>query len=279
MNGQVVEFQDQLKFQYGVAPSIGKHQMETYEYVFGKKAELFGMNSFLRVKYLNSRFSYFEVTEISDTQIYERLHLVDFSFKVVKFLHNQWDVTFSSNPQLSSNFSDGLGFEDINLGFRVGVSKRWDNSRLDLGLERSTTLGEPKFLPYVQYGHRINRLLYAQVGFPHTYFELTINERHKVTSNTLAHGYYYNITGTGPFTGVGNDSNTKLSFSCFNFSLEHQYKIQPNITTVTRIGLLANNDFNVEDSNGNPLFTFKTNESIYFSMGLQFNLNKNNNDQ
>lgn len=278
MNGQGVESQDQVQFQYGVAPSLGKHQMETYEYSFSKKAYILGMPSSFQVTYLNSRFTYFEVPEIANTETYERLHLVDLNFQGVKQFSNQWDLTFRANPQFSSNFSNGLSSEDIILGFGLGVSKKWSKSTFTIGLERSTTFGDPQLLPYMYYGHTFNASLHLQVGFPHSYFTYNINPRHILSAHALAQGNYYNITGNSSFTEFGTLGSTKLSYSSFNFSLKHQYKIQPNITTITQIGLLSNNDLKVESPNGNSVMTFDTNESVYFSMGLQFKLNKNDHE-
>ncbi|MEM1258713.1 MAG: DUF6268 family outer membrane beta-barrel protein [Bacteroidota bacterium] len=279
MNGQVNEFQNKIQFQYGVAPSLGKHQMETYEYGMGKTFQALGMPSSFRVDYLNSRFTYFEVSSITDVAVYERLHLVDFQIETTKDFSNGWNVLFHLNPQLSSNFSTGLGAEDVILGFGLGISKKWNKSALTLGLERSTTLGRPQLLPFMRYYQKINESVNLQLGFPHSCIEYLVDQRHKIAVHSMAEGNYYNITGSSYFTELGDISDSKLNFSSFNFSLEHQYKIQPNITTITQIGLLANNRLVVEKSNGDSLFTFNTNESIYFSMGLQFNLNKNENDQ
>lgn len=278
MNGQVYEFEDRVQFQYGVAPSLGKHQMETYEYSFNKSANILGMHSTFQVAYLNSRFTYFEVPEIKDMETYERLHLVNFNMQAVKALGNQWKLSIRFNPQFSSNFSDGLSTEDVIFAYRFGLSKTWNNSRVLIGMERSTVFGEPQWLPHLYYGYELSPSLYVQAGFPHSYFSFKINQRHMLSANAMAQGNYYNITGTSSFTDFGTASNTKLSFSSFNFSLKHQYKIQHNITAISQLGLLSNNDLKVEGSNGDSLLTFDTNESVYFSMGLQFKLNKNDKD-
>ncbi len=278
MNGQLRESKNEIKFQYSVAPSLGKHQLETYNYTVAKRVKILGVESSFRMSYLNSRFTYFDVPQISGTEPYERLHILNLDINGGKELPKNWSFSLGINPRLSSNFSSGLSAEDVILGFGLGVSKRWESSVLTFGLQRSTVLGKPQLIPFASFHYEFDREFALQLGFPHSFLKYQVDERHKIKALASAEGNYYNITGGNALMGLEQPTNTKLSLSGFNFSLVHEYRIQPNISTITQIGLLTNNDFKIEDSDGQSQFTFNTNNSIYFSMGLQFNLNKNNND-
>ena len=275
VNGQLKEYGNEIGFQYGVAPSLGKHQLETYHYTFRNRSKIWNVASFFEIEYLNTRFAYFEVPGELNLEEYERLHLVNLKLEGVKAISRQWDVLFQFNPQLSSNFSSGLSFDDSILGFKIGMVKNWKESSFSIGIARNTLFGEPTITPFLSYAKKINEQFHFQLGFPKTLMGFAFDQRHKLTASALLQGNSYNITGSDSFPELGAISRTRLNFTAYNLSLTHAYRIQPHIITVTQLGLLVGNTLEVENTDGDSLYRFNTNQSLYFSMGLQYKLNRN----
>ena len=233
------------------------------------------MASLFEIEYLNTRFAYFEVPGELNLEEYERLHLVNLKWEGVKMLSNQWDLLFQFNPQLSSNFSSGLSFDDSILGFKIGMVKNWKESSFSIGVARNTLFGEPTITPFLSYTKKINEQFHYQLGFPQTLMGFAFDQRHKLTASALLQGNSYHITGSDSFPELGAISRTRLNFTAYNLSLTHTYRIQPHITTVTQLGMLVGNTLEVENTGGDSLYQFNTNQSLYFSMGLQYKLNRN----
>ncbi|MEN1785190.1 MAG: DUF6268 family outer membrane beta-barrel protein [Bacteroidota bacterium] len=278
MSGQVYECKEVAKFQYEVAPSLGQHYLETYAYQMGATTHLWNTAIAVEAAYMDTRFSFFEVPGIAEIGALERFHRVGFSLGASGKFTEQWNWSAYLHPQLSSTLSRAIATDDLLIEGGFGITKHWHQSRLTLGVERTTAFGRPQWLPYLNYFKAVGELLQLQLGFPESQVTYQFNNRHQLAVQGKVSGNYFHISGNLAIAGVGTVSNAQFHFSGWNFGVQHQYKLQPKVTITTRIGLLNNNSFEIEDTNESALLSIPTDASPYFSMGLQYNLNSNNND-
>ncbi len=272
MNSQQSENEHSLGFQYGVAPSLGKHQLETYRYFLKGQKKIFQLPVSYGFQYLNTRFSYFEVPGEIGLEEYERLHLLKFNLGIEKAISPNWAFSVTMSPMLASNFSTGLESEDALLGFHIGLKKNWAQASLYVGLERGTVFGLPSYYPHVRFSQKMGEHFNWEIGFPSSEIKWTINERHSLVGKANAVGNSYHITGNSSFLSIEDFSEGRLNFTNYQFSMEHTYRIQPKVTTSVQLGWLFNNSLEVETANGTGIYGFETGDSLYFSMGFQYNL-------
>ncbi|MEM7486056.1 MAG: DUF6268 family outer membrane beta-barrel protein, partial [Bacteroidota bacterium] len=135
-----------------------------------------------------------------------------------------------------------------------------------------TYLGQPQFLPIINYNLLIEDKWNISLGFPETRLERKINERNIISTNASASGSYSNVSSSILFNGIDSLTNTKLVFNDFDFGLEYLYRIQPNFTASMKSGYSLVENFSIQDKEDEIRYNFEPNGSIYFSMGLKYNL-------
>lgn len=272
MHGQVMEGGDNFTFQYTTAPSIGKHQLDTYQYAGHVHSNVLSLKSRFTIDYSNNRFQFFDLGQNFDYKTIDDLHRIQLSWAGTKPIFGSWSLFFQSTPQLASNFNEPLSNDDLVFEYAFGLKKEWKTSSLIAGIMRSTVFGEPTIVPLFSYRKQLGNRTTFQIGFPKTFLKTEISDRHGLCMGIAADGYYYNISGD---IGLLHTEATKMEFSRLDYFLKHTYSIQPGISTIVQLGFYGENDLQITNENSETLYNFQTNESVYFSMGLEINLNRN----
>ena len=274
---QGLESGGNIIFQYATVPSLGKHQLDTFLFSLDGNTSLGFADLSLGVSYQNSEFFYFDVSDIGQLEHFERFHLLAPHIGISRILTNDWHVTAYAKPVLSSNLLSSLSREDIILGYKFEIQKRWQRNdtftTLALGIEYGTTAsGTPSVFPVVRYHKKIGDHFAFALGYPFNSFTYLLSDRHTVNLSMSWQGFYYNNSESVVVNNSASTANTKLVFNGLDFQAAYLYKIQPRITTAIKLGYLASNTMEIATSEGSSLNDFSPNDSIYFSIGLTYNL-------
>ncbi|NAS11944.1 DUF6268 family outer membrane beta-barrel protein [Poritiphilus flavus] len=271
------------RFEYSVIPDMKDLDLKAYSITLrgGKRFK----NTFvgLGLNYSKYDISFFNTPLSSDFSSYEQTHNLNFNISVRKVLKNSWALNLIASPTLSSNFAEGIGSEDFLFNSFLLASKSWKPKKgtttFSFGLAYWTFLGEPALIPALSFTRKFNSSWSFSLGIPRTGLDYQLNERHGLSARASFRGFYANNSDSVSFEGLGFLENTKLRYNTLDLGLEHRYKIQPNFTTITRIGYLPNNRLEIMDDDHNLIYDFEAGSALYFTMGLTFNLNFNTNDK
>lgn len=269
-------------FEYSIIPSVGETSIEKYtaRLNFGKKFTK-GMLGF-GVSYDNYNFLYNNASIGIDAEPYKDMHSVKARLFYKHFINDSWSANIMFSPGLSSNFEGSLSSEDLQINSAATVSKSWKNdnksSLLTFGVGYGTAFGEPRIIPVVSFRKTINAKWSYGLGVPRTHVNYQLNSRHKFSAAASFSGFFGNASSTVDFMDIGSLNDTKLQYNALNTSIEHNFKIMPNWTTVIRLGYSPWNELKVLDNENNKIYDFEADSSISITMGLKFNLNKMRNE-
>ncbi|MGB5817948.1 MAG: DUF6268 family outer membrane beta-barrel protein [Saonia sp.] len=270
------------RFEYSMVPSLGDTDLRQYGmHLTGGKKLKSGMVG-LGLSYTKHEFSFFNTFQTFDESLYENIHTVRASFFYRRILNDSWSMNIGATPTLSGNFKNNVSSDDLVFNVRAMVSKKWKSetgfSVLSFGIGYGTFFGEPQILPAFSFRKIVNRTWSYFLGIPTTGVNYNFNERHSIRARGAFSGLYANNSATTPFEGIGNLTNTKIRYNGADLGLEHHYRIQPNFTTVIRMGYLLGNRLEILDEANDLLYDFEPNGSAYVSIGLKFNINKTMNE-
>lgn len=269
-------------FEYLTSPSIGQHQLDSYDIYASAQMYLGRMPLTLSANYSRKRMTYFDVQEIQNIENFETPQMFQTEVGLCRPITEKLSINASLAPMLASNFEQGLSSEDLIWNYGLYLNFKWGQnnhkSNLKLGVARGTVLGEPSFYPTVSYSTSYNDLWGFTIGFPQASIFYSVSERHRVAIYLDNNGFYSNNSDSSTLSGPLSTINSKLVFSTTDFSIEHQFQLQPRLMAFSKIGLSKVHDLHVEDTVGSMLYDFNPNESIFFTMGLKYNLKLNSND-
>ncbi len=265
-------------FEYTTIPDVGGASVEKYSMNLnlGKKFKNRGVLG-LGVSYDYHDFIFNNASLSFDARPYESMHRItaDFSFKYN--INTTWSTDVIFAPSLSSNFEESLSNEDIVINSSLTLSKSWGEEKSSLftfGIGYGTLLGKPQLIPLVSFQKKVNSKWNYIVGIPKTEINYHFNSRHKIAVLAGLRGFFGNISSTVNFPGIGPFTNTKLQYNSLDTGINYTYRIQPNWTTIIKVGYSPWNQLEILDSENNEIYDFEPDSSLFISMGLKFNLNK-----
>ena len=274
---QASESGGNITFQYATVPSLGKHQLDTFLFSLEGNTGLGFADLILGIHYQNTEFFYFDVSGITQLEQFEKFHLLAPNIGIAKPLPKDWSLQAFAKPVLSSNLLRSLSHNDIILGYKFQVQKRWKQNNtlttLAMGIEYGTTVsGTPSLFPVVSYHKKIGEHFAFALGYPFSRLTYLPSNRHAINFSASWQGFYYNNSESVIVDNGDPITNAKLIFNGLDFQIAHLYKIQPRITTTVKLGYLASNTMEITTSEDLPLYDFSPNDSIYFSIGITYNL-------
>lgn len=279
--GQIHPKEDVAMFEYRIIPDINDVEARTYTINANIFTTLLNGNLEFGLSYSNNQFSFFDQPTLLDEASYEETHILEASIAFEKKVTGSWSFAMGIAPTLASDFGNAVTHEDLILNASLAISKKWGHhmghSTIAFGIAHGTAFGEPLFFPIATFTRKINEKWMYYLGIPRSGITTNINERHAIKAKALFSGSYSNISSTVTFDNR-TIADSKLQYNGLDFGLEHDYRIQPNFTTVIRLGYAAVNNFEIVDNNDRLLYDFEPESSIYFNIGLKFNLNKNANE-
>ncbi|UJH69144.1 DUF6268 family outer membrane beta-barrel protein [Allomuricauda sp. SCSIO 65647] len=274
---QNVESGNTLGFDYRTMPSFGNHQWNAMHFRANYIIELGSKTDIaLSTMYRSDDFTYFGLSDI-DESAFEDLHSVDLQIGWQQKLKKNWTLNVSFMPRAASNFSASMSNEDFFFMYGANLTKQWKGQKgeysITMGLEQNTLLGKPRLLPTVSMKFDGYDTWGYTIGFPSSSVNARVGERHLFLASAVLEGLYFNNSSEGmPMVYDQVYNSSKLAFTGLDIGLSHKYRLQPNITTHARVGFSLSNTWQLQDGDTNVLYDFNADETIYFTMGLTYNL-------
>jgi len=209
------------------------------------------------------------------TDAFEEVHFLTGGVFYRYDFQKRWNLGITFSPVISSTLDTGLSGADFQYGGNAFIQKSWVTNdkvtALKLGVGYGSVLGRPNFYPILSFMTTFNEMSF-ELGFPESSITYDITTRHNLRLDAKYMGSYANISNGLP---IGQEvyENSKLEYDAIAVSIEHKYRLQPNFTSVLRIGYLLDNNLQLLSESEQQLNEFSTTESIYFSMGLILNFN------
>ncbi len=266
-------------FEYSLIPDLGGLSVEKYSMNlnFGKRSKKRAMIGF-GVSYDYYDFIFNNASLDFNIESYEKIHNVKTRMFFKYFISSTWSANLLFAPSLSSNLKGSLSNEDFILNSMVTLSKKWQNEKkmslLNFGVGYGTSFGKPQFIPVVSFQKEIDANWSYSLGVPRTKINYQFYSRHTISGTASFNGLFGNASSVVDFQNSQTLTDTKLQYNSLDTSLDYVYRIQPNWTTVIKIGYSPWNQLKILDDENNEIYDFETNGSIFVSMGLKFNLNK-----
>ena len=141
-----------------------------------------------------------------------------------------------------------------------------------MGVLNDVLFGAPQILPLLAYGTQVGDKVSLEIGFPESHLEFQLNERNQLLLEHSFTGMYANISNGLEIDGLGRLTDGKFVQNGSQLVINHVFRLQPSFTTFTRIGYQFGGDFEIQDSVDNQLYDFGQGSSVFFSMGIMYNL-------
>lgn len=268
------------RFEYTILPDMGDVQMERYQLngMIGKKTK----NGFLGfgISYAHIDFVFKGLSTPFDFNSYREMQVIQPRVMYRHLLKNNWSLQASVQPTLSSNFSGSLSSEDLQFNIMLNASKSWGEagrqSQLSFGVLYGVVLGEPGFLPLVQYTKQVNEHLSYAIGIPRTGVFYTF-DKNTLGLQLAPNGLYSNNSEYVSIPELGSIRDTKLQLNGIGVVLEHNYRLDDLFSTSIKAGYVVGEELSIRDVDGNKIYTFDTSPTPTISMGIKMNINKRRN--
>lgn len=264
-------------WEYSMVPGIGDVDLEKHN------ASLFGAFTLHKglleagLTYNNHNFNFYGTSTDFDTTVYESMHTLTAHIAYRRPLNTQWSINVAMAPMLSSNFNEVVSSEDFVMNAFLAFIRSWSHgngaSQLTMGIGYGTLFGSPRFFPIISFKNKVNERWSYSLGIPQTGISYAFTERHVLRARVTPIGLYANSSEPIFLNGIGYVQNPKLRFNGRDFGLEHNYRLQPRLTTVLRVGYTNVDNLDVLDDNNGILYDFEPDGSPYITMGIQYNLN------
>ena len=231
----------------------------------------------ISLDYLKRDLDFFDRDEIFPLTEIERFHQLQLGLGYGFDAGKAYRFEGAFNPTISTSWTSSLSQEDFLWNFSFSVSRIWSNKKqrkswVKVGVLNDVLFGAPQILPLLAYGTQVGDKVSLEIGFPESHLEFQLNERNQLLLEHSFIGMYANISNGLEIDGLGRLTDGKFVQNGSQLVINHVFRLQPSFTTFTRIGYQFGGDFEIQDSIGNQLYDFGQGSSIFFSMGIMYNL-------
>lgn len=196
-----------------------------------------------------------------------------FSFNYFKVLNKKWSFIGILSPQLSSNFTSDVTFDDFNSSaiLLFNYSSKPTN-RLSFGLAYipNTGIGLP-VIPVANYWKKLNDQMEMNLGFPETSFIYKASQKTSLKALAKFQGFNYNISED--FT-IDGEEVERISYNEIITGLELKQKLSNAINMTLGAGYTLSRTFEFTNNSGDQAFDFDMKNNFNVSFGVGFKLDK-----
>ncbi|GGE97673.1 hypothetical protein GCM10011518_03830 [Flavobacterium limi] len=216
-----------------------------------------------RIEYTNLKIKY-EEGVYNDFENLNQFNQIQNKFEISHKVSGAKKLILSVKPTI--NFQQNLDISDMTVlgSFQL---KQQLNSKIDLniGVERSTILGTPKFIPTLSFSGKINQV-YILIGFPYAAISYSNNERNKFSINNNFNGNFYNLNKS-----LESYSNAaKISTSQMTTAFEYERNMDKNWFINFKAGYDFDKQYHLLDDNNHKLCDFNAGNRYILNFGIKY---------
>lgn len=203
----------------------------------------------------------------------DNFHSVGFTSVFFRRLKNpKWSFVGILNPELNSNFSDGIKGDDFNINLIAlfNYSKQ-QNTRLSFGLVYTNNYEMPAPIPVISYWKKFNETWEMNLGFPQTYLSHHFNKKSSLAAFVELQSYSGNISeNINSPTFVSQRTAEQIIYKDIITGLQFRYKLK-NFQLTLKGGYTINRSLKLEDSDFDIAYRFDMDNNFTAGVDISFN--------
>ncbi|WP_236959067.1 DUF6268 family outer membrane beta-barrel protein [Joostella atrarenae] len=207
---------------------------------------------------------------------FERLQSFKFTLGYTFRFSERWRFGAVVNPQLASNFEDGIIGDDFLLNAAIYFIRERRNKakdsregRLILGIQYNTVSGIPLPLPYVNYHKEINDTWAYTLGVPKTNLKYKINNSNVLQAFVTLDGFYSNIQKE---VAIENNIAESISMTTILSGIGYEHFFNEHILFYFYSGYTLMNNIRLRDADLDDVYTINDTNTLYIRGGIKFKI-------
>lgn len=209
------------------------------------------------------------------TEHLERFRSIGYTLKYFNTLKNEWSYNIGLSPTISSNFESNVSFRDVILNGSLVFTKKYNNSKFELGLVKNSNYGINSPIPLIAFSSKIADNLSYKFGFPESTLNYQINSNNKLNLYVKPKGYYANLSNKISLNE--SDFAEKSRFRSVITGLNYDHNIDDSWKILLDAGYQLSSNYDLLNNNNNSVYQFNAKKSFYVGFNLKFDLLKENN--
>lgn len=213
--------------------------------------------------YTNLKIKY-EAGAYENFENQNQFNLIQNKFEVSHKISDAVKLSLALTPTV--NFQQNLDISDMSILGRFQFShKLTSGTDLNIGFERSTVFGLPKFIPTVSFSGKTNQMNIS-IGFPDSKISYSNNERNKFSLGNSFNGSFYNLDQS---TDLYSNA-AKIRISQMTTAFEYERNMDKNWFINFKAGYDFDKKYNLLDDNNHKLYDFNTGNGYLLSIGIKY---------
>jgi hypothetical protein len=212
--------------------------------------------------------------EFMNTEYLEQFRSIGYTLKYFNTINSEWSYNLALSPTISSNLESNVSFRDVILNGSLIFTKKYNNSKFELGLVNNSNYGYNSPIPLITFSSKIANNLSYKFGFPESTLNYQINSKNNLNLYVKPKGYYANLSNKI----VLNESDfaEKSRFRSVISGLNYEHTIDDYWKILFDAGYQLSSNYDLLNNN-NRVYQFNAKNSFYVGFNLKFDLLKENN--
>ncbi|WP_281309649.1 DUF6268 family outer membrane beta-barrel protein [Flavobacterium flavigenum] len=216
-----------------------------------------------KLEYTNLKIKY-DAQAYYDFENLNQFNQIQNKFEISHKISEVTKLNFSVKPTI--NFQQNLGISDVSLLGSFQLKQQLTSKiGLNIGVERSTIFGTPKFIPTLSFYGKINQTNIL-IGFPDSAISYSNNERNKFSVSNNFNGNFYHLDKSLESYSNG----TKISTSQITTAFEYERNMDKNWFVNFKAGYDFNKQYDLVDENNHKLYDFNSGDGYILSIGIKY---------
>ncbi|MFB9108827.1 DUF6268 family outer membrane beta-barrel protein [Flavobacterium gyeonganense] len=217
-----------------------------------------------KLEYTNLKIKY-DTRTYYDFENLNQFNQIQNKFGISHKVSEATRLNFSVRPTI--NFQQNLNISDVTLLGSFQLKQQLNSKTgLNIGAERSTIFGTPKFIPTLSISGKINDQTNILIGFPDTAISYSNNERNKFSISNSFNGNFYNLDKS-PET---YSNAAKISTSQITTAFDYERNMDKNWFVNFKAGYNFNKQYHLLDENNHKLYDFNSGNGYILSIGIKY---------
>lgn len=215
------------------------------------------------LEYSNLKVNY-ELENSESFRNPDQFNQIQNKFEISHELSNTTNLNFSITP--TANFQRNLDFNDLSLLGSFEIKQQLNSkTTINIGVARTTILGNLKFLPTLSLNYKINKESNLLIGFPNSKISYSNNIRNQFSLNNSFNGNYYNLDAHN----LDNNA-TKVTLSQMSSTFEYERNVDKNWFLNFKAGYDFNKKYNLLDNDNHTVYDFNTGNGYVLGIGIKY---------
>lgn len=186
------------------------------------------------------------------------------TFAISHELSNATNLNFSITP--TANFQHNLDVNDLSVLGSFEINQQLNSkTTINIGVARTTILGNPGFLPTLSVNYKISNESNLLIGFPNSKISYSNNIRNQFSLTNSFNGNYYHIDAHNP-----DNNASKITLSQMSSAFEYERNVDKNWFLNFKAGYDFDKKYNIIDNDNHKVYDFNTGNGYILGIGIKY---------